>query len=190
MGRILGQASALEKKDWAALDKVANTTHRTIWALTRFTAARIGEVLQLRAKDVYSDVSRREPLDQICYRRETRKGKDKNHTVPVCDELAKYLRAYPAPSDPNSYLFGNGHGGHLTYEAARAYLTRAAEKSGLGNKRVVTHSGRRSCITALARQGTDLKTIQAISGHVSIANVARYIETDPSRTKKALEGIF
>jgi integrase/recombinase XerD len=146
--------------------------------------------LQLRVKDVYFDAPKREPLDQICYRRETRKGKDKNHTVPVCDELGKYLRGFSPSLDPNAYLFGNGRGGHLTYEAARAYLTRSAEKAGLGNKRVVTHSGRRSCITALARQGTDLKTIQEISGHVSIANVARYIQTDPERTKKALEGIF
>lgn len=190
MGRILGQASVLSKREWADLDRVSNDTHRTIWALTRFTAARIGEVLQLRVKDVYADPVRRVLLDQICYRRETRKGKDKNHTVPICEELARYLRAYPAPVDRDSYLFPNGHGGHLSYEGARAYLTRAAEKAGLGNKRVVTHSGRRSCITELARKGTDIKTIQAISGHASIANVGRYIESDPARTKKALEGIF
>jgi integrase/recombinase XerD len=180
----------LEKKDWSALDRVSNSTHRTIWAITRFTAARIGEVLQLRVKDVYRDPVKREPLDEICYRRETRKGKDKNHTVPICEELAKYLRAYPAPIDPEAYVFGNGHRSHLSYEAVRAYLSRAAEKAGLGNKRITTHSGRRSCITALARQGTDIKTIQSISGHATIANVARYIETDPARKKKALEGIF
>jgi integrase/recombinase XerD len=172
------------------LDKVANNTHRTIWAITRFTAARIGEVLQLRVRDVYSDPKTREPLDEICYRRETRKGKDKNHTVPVSGELAKYLRSYSPPLDRDAFLFGNGRGGHLTYEAARAYLSRSAEKAGLGNKRITTHSGRRSCITALARNGVDLRTIQAVSGHASLNNLQRYIQVDPERKKKALEGIF
>lgn len=190
MARILGQASVLDKKEWAALDRVSNSTHRTIWAIGRFTAARIGEILQLRVKDVYSDPARRESLDEICYRRETRKGKDKNHTVPICEELAKYLRAYSPKLDRDAYLFPDGRGGHLSYEAVRAYLARAAEKAGLGNKRVTSHSLRRSSITALARNGVDLRTIQAISGHQSLNNLQRYIQVDPERKKKALEGIF
>ncbi|AKE62607.1 hypothetical protein MYAER_0243 [Microcystis aeruginosa NIES-2549] len=42
----------------------------------------------------------------------------------------------------------------------------------------------------MSRRGTDLKTIQAVSGHASIANLQRYIELDPDRTKNALEKIF
>ncbi|MCZ8200084.1 MULTISPECIES: hypothetical protein [unclassified Microcystis] len=46
------------------------------------------------------------------------------------------------------------------------------------------------CITELSRQGTDLQTVQAVSGHPSIANLQRYIELDPDRRKNALEKIF
>jgi integrase/recombinase XerD len=65
------------------------------------------------------------------------------------------------------------------------YLKLKAAQAGLLG--VSTHSGRRSLITHLARSGTDIRTIQEITGHRSLANLQRYIETDPDRVRNALE---
>jgi len=174
---------------WKKLESVANQKHRLLWAVLRFTAARINEALELRVMDVYKDSNRKIPLDEVVFRQETRKGKDKNHTVPICSELRLKLKDYTPSSNPEDYLFP-GIDGRLSYEAALVYLKRSAQKVGLDDKKIVTHCGRRSCITELARRGTDLRTIQAVSGHASLSNLQRYIETDPARTKSALEGIF
>jgi integrase/recombinase XerD len=187
--RTIGQASVLSKTEWRKLESVANQKHRLLWSILRFTAARINEALELRVKDVYKDPVKRIPLDEIVFRQENRKGKDKNHTVPICLELQTRLKDYIPSLSTDDYLF-RGINGRLSYEGALAYMKRAAQKVGLDDKKIVTHCGRRSCITELARCGTDLRTIQAVSGHASISNLQRYIETDPARTKSALEGIF
>jgi integrase/recombinase XerD len=109
--------------------------------------------------------------------------------VPVCTELKLKLRDYNPSSNLDDYLFP-GINGRLSYEGALTYLKTSAAKVGLDDKKIVTHCGRRSCITALARCGTDLRTIQNVSGHASLSNLQRYIETDPDRTKNALERIF
>jgi len=85
--RTIGQASVLSEPDWKKLESVANQKHRLLWSILRFTAARINEALELRIKDVYKDAIRKIPLDEVVFRQETRKGKDKNHTVPICSEL-------------------------------------------------------------------------------------------------------
>ena len=51
--RTIGQASVLSEADWRKLESVANQKHRLLWAILRFTAARITEALELRVKDVY-----------------------------------------------------------------------------------------------------------------------------------------
>lgn len=190
--RKFGQASVLSQKEWSKLESVCDSnTHRVIWALLRYTGARINEVLCLRFCDVYADYEKRSIYDAITYRKETRKGQDKNHTVPVCSQLKLLLRGYVQPVQ-SEWMFPSpiDFNKPISYEAVLRYLHRKAHLAGLGNLRVTTHSGRRSCITELARAGTDIKTIQAVSGHASLANLARYIETDPERTKNALEGIF
>lgn len=190
--RTLGQASVLNQKEWSKLESVCDSDlHRLIWALLRYTGARVGEVIALRLEDVYADYPNRQTHDFIVYRKENRKGKDKHHTVPVCNQLKLLLRGYVQPIQ-SEWLFPSPRNQDvpITYEAVLKFLKIKAVEAGLGNMRVTTHSGRRSCITELARNGTDLKTIQAVSGHSSLANLARYIETDPARTKNALEGIF
>ena len=187
--RTLGQASVLSEAEWKKLESVANQKHRLLWAVLRFTAARINEALELRIKDVYKDSVRKIPLDEVVFRQETRKGKDKHHTVPICSELRTRLKDYSPSSNPDDYLFP-GIDGRLSYEGALVYLKKSAAKVGLDDKKITTHCGRRSCITELSRRGTDLRTIQAVSGHASISNLQRYIEQDPDRAKNALEKIF
>jgi integrase/recombinase XerD len=103
--RSIGQASVLSESDWKKLESVANQKHRLLWSILRFTAARINEALELRTKDVYKDAIKRIPLDEIVFRQETRKGKDKHHTVPICSGLRIKLRDYTPSPNPEDYLF-------------------------------------------------------------------------------------
>jgi len=98
--RTIGQASVLSEPDWKKLESVANQKHRLLWSILRFTAARINEALELHIKDAYKDAIRKIPLDEVVFRQETRKGKDKNHTVPYflgITHKAKRLRPLNQP---------------------------------------------------------------------------------------------
>ncbi|WP_013322679.1 tyrosine-type recombinase/integrase [Gloeothece verrucosa] len=186
---MTGQAASLSNSDWAKLEKHCQSDlHKFIWALLRFTGARVNEVLNLKVSDVYDNNGK--PFDYILYRKETRKGKDKNHSVPVTNALHSYLAAYKPPTD--GYLFPSDRtsSGHLSYEAVRDYLMKCATSAGLSHKAVKTHSGRRSLITNLISNGVDLRTVQAITGHSSIQNVIRYADSNPHRCKLALEGAY
>ncbi len=57
-------------------------------------------------------------------------------------------------------------------------LRTAVEKAGLSAKGISTHSTRRSFITKLHRNGTDLYTIKKITGHKHFKALERYIEID------------
>ncbi|MEG3436511.1 tyrosine-type recombinase/integrase [Pannus brasiliensis CCIBt3594] len=190
MSQKLGQAAVLSAEQWARLEKYANPTHRLIWALCRFTAARISEALRLTVGDVYRDPAKREHFPEIVYPREIRKGRDKNHPVPVSSALSIYLKAYTPSLASDDWLFPGQKGNHLSYEAAIKYLQSCRNKAGLHNLKISTHSGRRSCLTELARNGTNIRVIQSISGHASLSNLQRYIEVDPKQKINALEGIF
>jgi integrase/recombinase XerD len=49
-----------------------------------------------------------------------------------------------------------------------------------------SHSFRRSAATNLSKSGIDLATIQEITGHSSLANLQRYIETNLVQVQNAI----
>lgn len=182
------QAAVLSNSDWVKLERNASVKYKLILALLRFTGARINEVLSLDVNDCYTINGR--PKENIYYRRENRKAKIEALSVPVIDALLPYLTSYRPPD--TGYLFPSDRSrtGHLSYSSVYEYLEKLVTKANLRHKNVKTHSGRRSLITNLARKGTDLKTISAISGHKSVQNIARYIDSDPDRCKRALESAY
>lgn len=190
MGRDIGQAHVPTAKQWAALEAHANATHKLIWALTRYTGARIGAVLQLRVGDIYKDGRKRIPLEWVTYRKETVKGRIKTLVIPVNTQLKQYLKDYIPSANPDAFLFPGKYAGHLSYEAAEDYLARCKKKAKLDHLPIRTHSGRRWCLTMLAANGVSLPVIQTVSGHESIENLRRYIEVSPNQVINALEGIL
>jgi integrase len=65
----------------------------------------------------------------------------------------------------------------------------AVEKAGLSAKGISTHSTRRSFITKLHRNGTDLYTIKKITGHKDFKALERYVEIDSDRVKGAIAAL-
>ena len=59
-------------------------------------------------------------------------------------------------------------------------------KAGLAAKGISTHSTRVTFITKLHEQGTDIYTIQQITGHKDLKALAGYINISPDRIKNAI----
>lgn len=84
----------------------------------------------------------------------------------------------------NGYLFPGKKGGHITTQAVDLALREACDYLGL--KGVSTHSFRRSLLTHLYRAGHSLRTLQQISDHADIGNLARYLDIDRDEATRAL----
>ncbi len=63
----------------------------------------------------------------------------------------------------------------LTPMAVNGLLTRALRSAGVNGQNITPHSFRHNCATTSLRQGVDLKTIQMMLGHRSIATTSMYL---------------
>jgi integrase/recombinase XerD len=88
--------------------------------------------------------------------------------------LLKILRAYWKRARPSSWLFpGQEPGGHVSRGALQSACRFARRRARIG-KRVTAHSLRHSFATHLLESGTDVRIIQVLLGHASIASTTRY----------------
>ncbi len=181
-----GQASVMSQREASLIRRqLTNPKHRLIFDVARFTGERIGAVLQLKVSDCYSDTGK--VLNEITFRKQTRKrspgGQRFTRQCPAHDDLIEILAAYDPPGA--GYLFP-GERSYLSRQAFDTALRRAVRRAGLSHKGFSTHSFRRTVITRLSEVGTDLKTIQGITGHQDLKSLQRYIEADPKRAARAI----
>jgi integrase/recombinase XerD len=104
----------------------------------------------------------------------------KERVVPVgrfaVEAVSAYLtRARPALAGPRSggALFLNQRGGRLTRQGTANILKQAAVKSGL-SKRVTPHTLRHSFATHLLEGGADIRVVQELLGHATLATTQIY----------------
>jgi integrase/recombinase XerD len=89
-------------------------------------------------------------------------------------KLLSILRAYWRSERPAlPWLFSSRNGSHVHPETARSAFKQAAKTAGLPSK-VTTHVLRHSFATHLLEAGTDLRVIQVLLGHSSLAATVRY----------------
>src|ERR1700724_3344380 len=90
-------------------------------------------------------------------------------------KLLHILRSYWKAAHPNEWLFPGGHPGQpITKDAVEAACQKAHRLSGL-SKPVTPHSLRHAFAVHLLESGTDLRTIQLLLGHRSLATTAKYL---------------
>lgn len=169
-----GKAEALSKEEFfRVLNDIPAPIHRAIFAMCWYTTERPITVLRLHVTDV---MSRDKLRSAIVFSGSTRKD-GKTREVPIhaklASELKRYLQQRQSDSDWLFPAFEDGDR-HLPRDTYSKYLARTFSRLEMAG--FTSYSTRRGSLTHLARTGINLRTIQAVSGHSSLASLQRYLE--------------
>ena len=90
--------------------------------------------------------------------------------------LLEALRAYWKLERPTTWMFpGNIPGRPITKDAVEQACQKAHRAAGI-TKPITPHSLRHAFATHLLESGTDVRTIQLLLGHRSLATTSRYLK--------------
>ncbi|HEY1652728.1 MAG TPA: tyrosine recombinase [Acidimicrobiales bacterium] len=159
------------------------------------TGARVSEAVGLNLGDV-TDALETDGLPLV---RVLGKG-DKERVVPLGQlarfALADWLSGEGRPRfEPKKWrrrndaeaVFLNARGGRLTRVGAFGVVKKYAARVGLEAK-VSPHVLRHSCATHMLARGADVRVVQELLGHASIATTQRYTKVSPEHLRRAYEG--
>lgn len=163
----LATAAELQDEPWLAARDVA------LFALLYGCGLRLGEALELNIADSPQG-------DTMVI---TGKGR-KQRLVPVLPVVREAIAAYtvlrPFEPKPDSPLFVGARGKRLNPGVVQRQMRRLRVLLGLG-ERATPHALRHSFATHLLAKGGDLRTIQELLGHSSLATTQRYTEIDAAQ---------
>ena len=163
--------------------------NRAILEFLYATGARVSEMLNADIDDVHFEGTLTdEDSNQIIlpgYVRLFGKG-NKERLVPIGSYAQKAIQDYLVRARPSlvahgkgtAALFVNGRGGRLGRQGAWLILKEAAEAAGL-NSDFSPHSMRHSFATHLLQGGADIRVVQELLGHASIATTQVYTKVTP-----------
>ncbi|MCK8621748.1 site-specific tyrosine recombinase XerD [Prevotella sp. E13-27] len=167
---FLTPAEVDQLKDSIDVSKPEGHRNRAIIEVLFSCGLRVSELVNLKLSDIYRDEQ---------FVRVFGKG-SKERLVPISStalrEIDNYwswreeLKIKPGEED---YLFLNRRGAHLTRTMILIMLKQQAEEAGI-QKTISPHTLRHSFATALLEGGADLRVIQALLGHESIATTEIY----------------
>jgi len=154
------------------LSCVQSIKHRTILTVCYAAGLRISEAVHLKVADIDSE--------RMVIRVEQGKGQ-KDRFVMLSPKLLKVLRAWWPVQKPKQWLFpGDRVDSHITRVAVEDACQKAHRRCGIP-KPITPHSLRHSFATHLLESGTDVRTIQLLLGHRSLATTARYLRIATSK---------
>jgi integrase/recombinase XerD len=115
---------------------------------------------------------------------------NKERLVPVGARAVAALQTYLEHGRPvlvkpktGGEIFLGNHGGKLTTERIRLILNDLAQSAGIG-KKIYPHLLRHSFATHLLAHGADLRVIQEMLGHASLATTQIYTHVDTDRLRQ------
>lgn len=151
---------------------VQSFKHRTILTICYAAGLRISEATRLIPTDIDSQ--------RMVIRVDQGKGQ-KDRYVMLSPRLLEILRDWWRMEKPKQWLFtGDIPGEHIS----KAAVQRACKKThGLCriSKPITPHSMRHAFAVHLLESGTDVRTIQLLLGHRSLATTARYLRIATSK---------
>ena len=154
------------------LSCVASPKHRTILTTCYAAGLRVSEAAALQVTDIDSQ--------RMVIRVEQGKGQ-KDRYVMLSPRLLEILRDWWRSQKPKRWLFpGDIAGRHITRYAVEQACQEAHRASRL-SKPVTPHSLRHAFAVHLLEQGTDIRRIQLLLGHRSLATTARYLRIATSK---------
>jgi site-specific recombinase XerD len=148
------------------LECVGSTKHRAILTTCYAAGLRISETVRLKFTDVDGQ--------RMVIRVDQGKGQ-KDRYVMLSPKLLETLRNYWRAVRPKNWLFeGDTADQPITRSAVEVACQEARRRSGIG-KPITPHSMRHAFAVHLLESGTDVRTIQLLLGHRSLATTARYL---------------
>lgn len=147
------------------------------------TGFRIGEILSLKVKDVYT--SSGDIHDKIAVQKQYMKNKTGSREVVISDRLRKELANYwkyikeIARTWKDYYLFHSFRGDpakKISYRNIEKMIKQVCEKAQIKIEQVGTHSLRKTyCSEMYSQLGNNIRQLQGAMGHSSIAVTEKYL---------------
>jgi site-specific recombinase XerD len=148
------------------LERIQSATHRTILTTCYAAGLRISEAVRLTPPAIDSQ--------RMVLRIAQGKGQ-KDRDVMLSPKLLEILRDWWRVSRSRPWLFpGDRPGEPLTTRAVNRACRKAQRRCGIP-KPITPHSLRHAFAVHLLESGTDVRTIQLLLGHRSLATTARYL---------------
>jgi len=154
------------------LDCVRSRKHRALLTACYAAGLRISEAIALTPPAIDSK--------RMVLRVEQGKGK-KDRYVMLSPKLLEILRAWWRVERPEHWLFpGNIPGRHISKDAVEQACQKAHCICKI-SKPITPHSLRHAFAVHLLESGTDVRTIQLLLGHRSLATTAKYLRIATSK---------
>jgi integrase/recombinase XerD len=154
------------------LDCIASNKHRAILSCCYAAGLRISEAVRLTVPAIDSD--------RMVLRVEQGKGK-KDRYVMLSAKLLQILRDWWRQQKPKHWLFPSDiPDRHISKHAVGQACQKAHRLSRI-SKPITPHSLRHAFAVHLLESGTDIRTIQLLLGHRSLATTARYLRIATSK---------
>lgn len=153
--------------------------HIYVYSLIAFaTSMRMSEILSIRRENV--DVAKK----RIYIPQAKAGAREQPMTAKLAAELQTHLDGLPRGSE---WIFPSiaSKSGHLA--TIRKAHRRVVKAAGLDPDVVVRHTFRHTAVTHLVQAGVDLPTVQKISGHKTLAMVARYAHANGTHIDAAMD---
>ncbi len=145
------------------------------------TGIRVGELCKLRIEDVSHDgsmlrISGKGSRDRIAYVADDKLRRD------IC-RLVQCRRKAGSKTGP---MFLNRHRSQMKPQSIRAKLRKHADSSGIA-RRVTPHMLRHTAATLLIETGVDIRFVQRVLGHASIATTEIYTHVSDEALRTTLQ---
>jgi len=154
------------------LSCVGSSKHQAILTTCYAAGLRISETIRLKPADIDSK--------RMVIRVEQGKGQ-KDRYVMLSPRLLETLRSYFRAVRPQGWLFeGDVSGQPINVSSVQQACHKARRLSGI-RKPITPHSLRHGFAVHLLESGTNVRTIQLLLGHRSLATTARYLRIATSK---------
>ena len=173
---------------WAGSHGEAPTCvrNRAMLAVMLGAGLRVAELVALAVQDV--DLT--EGMVRVCNGKGSR-----DRVVPIGAETVRHLGVWlqarglvAAPAVFVSLHHGKHRGQGMTTRNVQQWLACLAERAGLP-RRVTPHMLRHTYATTMLRRGLDLREVQTLLGHSSVATTEIYTHVDPVRLRDRVRGL-
>lgn len=159
-------------------ESIENLKHCVMLLAAYSGGLRVGEIVQLSARDIDSE--------RMVIRVRGKGRKDR--LVPLSPILHVLLREHwradgLTRSDPGLFL-GQDRSRVISTSTVAAICRLCAARAGI-EKRVTPHTLRHSFATHHLEAGTDLRTLQLLMGHSSLSTTSRYLHVSTDKIRKA-----